>query len=106
VVYEVHIVSPARREIKKLPPSIQVAILSAGLALGKDPRPQGHRPIVGQKDLLRIRVGRYRVIYTVQDRLRAVIIVTVRLCGESTYKNVPMKDLSAKIRKLEKLISP
>ena len=106
MAYKVHVVSPAKREIKKLPRSTQVAILKSALSLAKDPRPTGYTPIVGQKDVYRIRVGRYRVIYCVQDRLQAVMVITVRLRGESTYKNIPVQDLSAKIRELEKLFSP
>ncbi len=104
--YKVHIVSRAKREIKRLPRPIQIAILNSALSLGRDPRPKGHRPIVGQKNLLRIRVGRYRVIYNVQDQLQAVIIVTIRPRSEATYKNIPVKDLSSKIKELEKLLNP
>ncbi len=106
VAFRVHIVSPAKREIKKLPVAAQVAVLNSALSLGKNPRPKGHRLIVGQKNLLRIRVGRHRVIYSVQDRLKAVAVVAVRLRGESTYKNIPVKDLSTKIKELEGLVAP
>lgn len=102
--YRVYIVSPAKREIRKLPSSTQVALLKTALSLAKDPRPQGYAAIVGQKDIFRVRVGRYRVIYSIQDHLRAVIVITVRQRSESTYKSIPVKDLSAKIRELESLL--
>jgi mRNA interferase RelE/StbE len=104
VAYKVHIASPAKREIRKLPRPAQISVLKSALSLAEDPRPRGYASIVAQKDLFRIRVGRYRVIYSVQDQLQAVIIATVRLRGEATYKNIPLKDLSAKIKELENLV--
>ena len=44
-------------------------------ALSVGPRPSGARPLVGYPDLWRIRVGDYRVVYTVKDecgRLKTV----------------------------------
>jgi mRNA interferase RelE/StbE len=103
VDYKVYIVSPAKREIKKLPRAVQIAILSSTFSLGQDPRPKGHKPIVGQQDLLRIRAGRYRIIYSVHDRSQTVIVVTVRSRSEATYKIIPVKDLATKIKELEGL---
>jgi mRNA interferase RelE/StbE len=97
-------VAPAKREIRKLPTSTQIPVLNSCLALGTDPRPKGYRPIVGKRDLLRIRVGQYRVIYSVDDQHKAVIVVTIRKRGESTYKQIPLQDLLAKVRELENLL--
>ncbi|MFC1835621.1 type II toxin-antitoxin system RelE/ParE family toxin [Thermodesulfobacteriota bacterium] len=55
----------------------------------------------GQKDLFRLRVSNYRIIYSILDRFEAVIIVTVRPRRKDTYKNIPLEDLSAKTRELE-----
>ena len=43
------------------------------LRLADDPRPQGCRKLRGQKDIWRIRIGDYRVIYTVDDATKTVI---------------------------------
>ena len=45
------------------------------LSLAGDPRPPGARPL--EADLYRIRVGRIRVVYTVGDEVRVVLIVAV-----------------------------
>jgi mRNA interferase RelE/StbE len=42
--------------------------------LGNDPRPPGCRKLAGE-DLFRIRVGDYRVVYSIDDDARHVIIV-------------------------------
>lgn len=51
-------------------------------ALGTDPRPPGARVLAGRRDLLRIRVGTYRVIYSVDDGIATVLAVRVANRGE------------------------
>lgn len=53
-------------------------IIVAVEALADEPRPQGCRKLVGSDDLYRIRVGDYRVIYSVDDRLLVVGVERVR----------------------------
>jgi mRNA-degrading endonuclease RelE of RelBE toxin-antitoxin system len=104
VAYKVHVVSPAKREIKKLDRSTQVAVLKANLSLGEEPRPDGYGPVVGQAGLYRIHVRsapKYRVVYSIYDKLRTVIIVTVRLKGKDTYHDIPIHSLTLKLQELE-----
>lgn len=60
----------------------------------------------GQKGLYRVhsKDGNYRIIYTVLDNLRAVIIVTVRKKKKGAYKDIPTTGLSDKIKQLEKQV--
>lgn len=44
--------------------------------LGEDPRPPGARARQGP-DGLRVRVGEYRIIYTVLDDVLVVVVVTL-----------------------------
>ena len=47
--------------------------------LEDDPRPPGSKKLVGEKeDLWRIRIGNYRIIYTVDD---SIFIVDIRRIG-------------------------
>ncbi|MFH1115608.1 MAG: type II toxin-antitoxin system RelE/ParE family toxin [Pseudomonadota bacterium] len=104
MAYRVHVVSPAKREIKKLDRSGKVAVLKANLSLGENPRPDGYVPVVTQFGLYRIHVPsapKYRIIYHVDDRFQAVIIVTVRLKGKRTYQNIPIHSLSLKLEELK-----
>lgn len=52
------------------------------MLLGQDPRPPGVKALQG-RDGLRVRVGSYRIIYTVQDN---VLLVTVVRRGD-VYKH-------------------
>jgi mRNA-degrading endonuclease RelE of RelBE toxin-antitoxin system len=102
VAYKVHVVSPAKREIKKLDRPTKVAVLKANLSLGENPRPDGYVPVAAQSGLYRIHVpsaSKYRIIYHINDRFQAVIIVTVRLKGKSTYQKIPIQSLSTWFRK-------
>jgi mRNA-degrading endonuclease RelE of RelBE toxin-antitoxin system len=49
VAYKVHVVTPAKREIKKLDRSTKTAVLKANLSLGENPRPDGYVPVVGKE---------------------------------------------------------
>jgi mRNA interferase RelE/StbE len=55
-------------------PSARDAILVALKKLRDDPRPDGIRPLKGRRDYLRLRVGDYRVIYSVDDRASVVLV--------------------------------
>jgi len=46
-------------------------------SLARDPRPLGSEKLSGRGDLYRLRVGRYRVVYTVGDDELVVLIVRV-----------------------------
>ena len=61
-------------------------ILAAIRALANAPRPARSVRLVG--NIYRIRVGRYRVIYQVDDGLRTVNIGGVRRRSEVTYRGI------------------
>jgi mRNA interferase RelE/StbE len=46
--------------------------------LARDPRPAGCRKLIGSNDAFRIRIGDYRVIYTVDDAVFVIAIESVR----------------------------
>jgi mRNA interferase RelE/StbE len=45
--------------------------------LSADPRPPGCKKLAREEDLYRVRVGDYRIIYAVQDRILVVEVVKV-----------------------------
>jgi len=47
-------------------------------ALAHDPRPTGARKLRGSRNLWRVRIGDYRVVYGLDDRRRVIDIVRVR----------------------------
>jgi mRNA interferase RelE/StbE len=67
----VEIESRARREFLRLPPDVQERIIDAVDDLVMNPRPSGAKRLVG-RDGYRLRLGEYRILYTVDDENRAV----------------------------------
>jgi mRNA interferase RelE/StbE len=76
--YEVTFARSARRELEGLVPPLANRILTRIQALAREPRPPGARKVQGRQNLWRIRVGDYRVIYSVYDDQRVVDVVKVR----------------------------
>jgi mRNA interferase RelE/StbE len=65
--YNIIIASTARKELKKLPDLIVVKILDKVALLSENPRPNGSIKLAGGGNRHRIRVGDYRVIYSIFD---------------------------------------
>lgn len=74
----------ARRALDKLPASDKIRIGRAIDALAEDPRPSGVKKLAGGLGW-RIRVGEYRVMYTISDRERFVSIEDVTRRTTTTY---------------------
>jgi len=67
----------ASRQIRKLDRAVAARIRAATEKLRDNPRPAGCVPVVGSAGCLRIRVGDYRVIYTVVDAQLVVFVIEV-----------------------------
>jgi mRNA interferase RelE/StbE len=77
MLYRVEVKSSAQREIARLPKETRRRVLLAIANLSGEPRPDRARKIAGADDTYRIRVGDYRVVYQVADRVLIVFIVRV-----------------------------
>jgi len=75
--YRVEIKATARKQIAGLPKRDQRRVVAAISDLADAPRPDGVRKISGADDAYRIRVGDYRVVYQVLDRILIVYVVRV-----------------------------
>lgn len=67
----------ALRALREIDPEDRARVQGAIALLGPVPRPPGARALRG-RDALRVQVGRYRVIYTVEDE---VLLVAAVLAG-------------------------
>ncbi len=76
--YRVSFARSARKELESLDRVTGRRILSRIESLGVNPRPSGCRKLVGASDLWRIRVGAYRVIYSIDDRQGVVDVSVIR----------------------------
>ena len=75
--YSISVSSTAERQLRRLPRSDLGEVVEAIERLATEPRPRGSRKLVGYDDVFRIRVGPYRVLYSVDDRAVIVIILKV-----------------------------
>ncbi len=74
--YEVILPKSVRKELDRLPDEIASRILARFGGLETNPRPPDVKKLKG-RDAWRIRVGDYRVIYEIHDRILQVIVITV-----------------------------
>jgi mRNA interferase RelE/StbE len=75
--YTVFLKPAAERALKKMPPDVLVRVSKAISQLSMNPRPPGVAALQGEPGFLRLRVGDYRLIYTVHDDVLTVLVVTV-----------------------------
>ena len=76
--YAVVLARSARKELESLPASVVQRVLPRIERLANKPRPSGCRKLTGEQKLWRLRIGDYRVIYSIDDSRRTVDINTVR----------------------------
>jgi mRNA interferase RelE/StbE len=76
--YAVVFARSARKELQNLDPQVARRIIKQIEALVTDPRPSGVVKLEGARDLWRVRVGQWRVVYRISDRDRLVDVVAVR----------------------------
>lgn len=76
--YSVLIKPSAAREIEAVDQKKdRQRIVANILALAEEPRPVGCEKLAGQNDRYRIRVGRYRIVYSIADAELVVLVVRV-----------------------------
>lgn len=74
--YRIELRPAAIKALRKLDPQVRHRIQGAISLLAQDPRPPGARALQGRPGL-RVRIGNYRIIYTIDDDV--LLIVVVRL---------------------------
>ena len=73
-----------RKELDSLDDETYLRIVAAIHRLRENPRPPETKKLTGQ-EVYRIRLGDYRVLYTVDDKAKEVRIEAVRKRDERTY---------------------
>ena len=74
---EVRISRSAERQFWKLTNDWQGRVGQAVQALATDPFPRGCRKLTGYDDVFRIRVGRYRILYSVSSSTLIIIVLKI-----------------------------
>jgi len=76
VTYRIELRPAAVRALKRIERRDRDRIRGAIALLGEDPRPPGARALRGRPGY-RVRVGDYRIIYTIDDGVLLVVVVTL-----------------------------
>ena len=74
--YRVEVRPAAARALRKLDPTVRPRIQGAIELLADDPRPPASRPLRGRPGY-RVRVGDYRILYTIADDVLLIVVVTL-----------------------------
>ena len=74
--YEIRILHSAEKEMEKLPAVVHNRISNRILSFENNPRPRGTKKISG-RDEYRLRVGNYRILYTISDTDSVVTVIAV-----------------------------
>jgi mRNA interferase RelE/StbE len=74
--YKISIKASAAKEIEGLPKRVLVKVLERIGALAADPRPNGCEKL-GGIELYRLRQGRYRIVYSIEDHGLTVWVIKV-----------------------------
>jgi mRNA interferase RelE/StbE len=76
--YSVEMKPSARKELERLPGKLIERIFPKLEGLALEPRPAGCKKLKGGQREWRIRVGDYRVVYTVDDEKLLVSVMRIR----------------------------
>ena len=74
--YEVHLDRSAEKEIARFPDAVHSRIADKILSLENNPRPVGIKKLSG-RDEYRVRVGDYRILFTIDDKNSVVHVSAV-----------------------------
>ena len=80
--YRIELTRMASRALRKLPKLMLKRIDEALLALAVNPRPPGAVSLQHGREFLRIRVGAYRIVYTVREDRLVILVIRIGHRGE------------------------
>lgn len=74
--YSIELRPAAAKALRKIDPQDVARLRGAIALLAEDPRPPGAKALQGRPGY-RVRVGRYRIIYAIDDGVLLVVVVTL-----------------------------
>lgn len=84
MAYKIVITESAAKELKRIPAKMQDRIFEKIEDLVEEPKPHGHKKLKNfdmlgsdQDDYYRIRVGDYRVIYTIENEQITIFVMKI-----------------------------
>ena len=77
-MYRITFKRSAQKELTEIPKPFNQNIVTSIDKLAENPRPDGVKKLKGEYNAYRIRVGDYRIIYTLEDIIKIVEIQRIR----------------------------
>ena len=87
-MYEIRFTSRASREFRQLTPKIQERLAMAVDRISDNPRQPGIIKLKGQRQVYRIRVGDWRVIYQIVDKDNLIFVGKIAHRSKGTYSDL------------------
>ncbi|MDR0738216.1 MAG: type II toxin-antitoxin system RelE/ParE family toxin [Prevotellaceae bacterium] len=86
-MYSIHIKKKAEKQLAALPLNVANRIVAVIDGLATNPRPASNTKLQGYTNVYRIRIGNYRIIYSVED---AILMIEVIKIGhrQSVYRRL------------------
>ncbi len=75
--FEIEISQTAEKKLKKLAEKDQLRVVRAVLALAEEAHPRGSRKLSGYDDVFRIRVSRFRVLYSILESRLTILVLKI-----------------------------
>ena len=85
MTYRILVEKRIEKEIRRIPPRDRQRIDREIIALTSNPRPHDCKKLT-EKEGYRIRVGDYRILYTIDDKNKTVVIYRIKIRSEKTYR--------------------
>lgn len=74
--YRIELRPATVKALRKIDPGDRTRIQGVIALLGEDPRPPGATALAGRPGY-RVRVGNYRIVYTIDDGVLLVVVITL-----------------------------
>jgi mRNA interferase RelE/StbE len=84
--YEVILAPKGYKQLKAFDAQLKTRLKKAALEIGNDPWHKGTIKVEGYENVRRKRVGKYRLLYTVDEHRKEVLVVKIEQRDETTYK--------------------
>ena len=75
------------KDVRKLPSEVMARIVGKTKALAEDPFPSDAKKLRGEKGKYRLRVGDYRIVYTVDTEMLEIDLIYARH-RKDVYRNL------------------
>jgi mRNA interferase RelE/StbE len=81
--YTVILERQAEKALRRLPREVFVRVDRLLLSLADDPRPAGCKKLAGYESLYRLRVGDWRLVYSVEEDRLVVLVIEIASRGQA-----------------------